>query len=216
MNSKNTKFIILIFILILLVSNIATFYITKDYVLKNNNGDIEKLEIEFYTYTNEELGFKINLPKGFELEEVEKNIRLISEGGPLGNRLVFVDNSREKGKYIIIRNTEKTDSYVLKTILEIHSGNPFTLQEASYVKKGYSDILIKLGIGSIMAFQPRDIPELRGKGNEIPGYFEINASRDLENGEAILKEMFKSFEVIPIETGIPESATLKNPPEKDK
>lgn len=186
----NKIFITLILLIVVLITNTTTFYITKNYISKenNNNEEIEDLEMEYKSYVNEKLGFKIDIPQGFELSSEKYHyVDSIIYGFP-GDLIVFQDSKRTAVTSFSIyhRKDNERGGTLLSEFAKTYRSDVTQVKRYYEPKKDVAIIADRFNSLSYMIFEIDD------------DYYEFRLKflNDKSQEEKILLEIFNSFQKI--------------------
>ncbi|MBU1179414.1 hypothetical protein KJ885_00540 [Patescibacteria group bacterium] len=130
------------------------------------------------SYKNDSLGFEIIMPKDYSVLSEDYNVRLFSEGGPIGDTVVFNSSDNKK---IVLSHISSFRGELLEYFEEAHKGDQVLKNDIEKISN--NAIIVSHSLGKILVFTPNDSSE----------YFEIRAGRQIEDNATILKYMLKSF-----------------------
>ncbi|MCF6276709.1 MAG: hypothetical protein L3J07_02550 [Candidatus Magasanikbacteria bacterium] len=132
-------------------------------------------------YTNNKIGFTVNIPKNFEFKEERNDVKLYSEGGPVGDSIYF---EKDDKRGVFIFHVDSYNAGVFEKFEDYHKGDPVLVEEKEDL--AWNASVITHGLGTILIFTPENTNE----------YFEFNISREVENPKEFAKTMLESFKQI--------------------
>lgn len=179
MSSKIKKIISFIAIPAILLAIVFVYfkYVKQDI----NNGNNVVVDMKENIYKNDKIGFEMKLPKSFNLFEERYNVRLFSEGGPIGDSVVF---KKSDNKYLFLYHIEPYRADLLERFSQVHRGDQVPFDKIERI--AFNAMVITHGLGNILIFKPE---------NSID-YFEIQVGREIEDPKETLKQILESFKVL--------------------
>lgn len=163
----------------IIITTIFIFVITLA-LLALNSGTLNNSVISNEEYTNDTIGITMSIPEGYQVKEEKNNVRLFTEGGPIGDSIYFEsEEDRQKGFFIF--HVESSSTNAFESFENYHKGDPVLIERMENIAE--NAILITHESGKILVFTPENTDE----------YFEFHAGAEIENSDELLSTVYESL-----------------------